>query len=241
MTSMDSREPEAAYQIFTCRTKKKTVRFLVTPAVMERIPYLEEILIRAATGGGKSADIYWPESVVLCGEGEQLRKPNESFVMVLPNWLFEIVDVDLKRGIPLAQRLIGDVASRRSYRDIAYVLAHYLIPLQKDEYSRKHCYILLDVSLFCPIEYRPIRTTLGVLLVLPILAVLFVVIYGGVAIFRSNRKLLYKKARLQWDLGHAQGLSRTRQRLRELGEPEEKLKELVVRPLLNVVKPEEQD
>ncbi len=238
---MDFSAPEPTYQIFTSRTRKKTVRFLVTPAVMEQIPYLEEILMRAATGGGKSADIYWPESVVLCGEGEELRKPHESFVMVLPNWLFENVEFELKRGIPLAQRLVGDVASRRSYRDIAYVLAHYLIPLQKDEYCRKHCYILLDVSLFFPIEYRPIRTTLSGLLILPILAALFLAIYGGAAIFRNNTKLLYKKAKLQWDLGHAQGLSRTRQRLRELGEPEEKLKALVTRPCLTVVKQEQTD
>lgn len=195
--------------------------------------------MRAATGGGKSADIYWLECVVLCGEGEELRTPHKSLVMVLPDWLFENVEVEQKKGISLAQRLVGDVATRRSYRDIAHVLAHYLIPLQKDDNCRKHCYILLDVSLFCPIEYRPIRTILGVLLILPILVVLFVVIYGGAAIFQNNKKLLFRKAKLQRDLGHAQGLSRTRQRLRELGEPEEKLKELVVRPCLNVVKTDE--
>lgn len=197
--------------------------------------------MRAATGGGKSAEIYWPECVVICGEREELHTPHQSLVMVLPDWLFENIVVEEKKRIPLAQRLVGDVATRRSYRDIAHVLAHYLIPLQKDDNCRKHCYILLDVSLFFPIEYRPIRTVLGVFLILPILAVLFVVIYGGAAIFRNNRKLLYKKARLQRSLGRMQGLSRTRQRLRELGEPEEKLKELVVRPYLNVVKTEEPD
>lgn len=239
MTNMGSNAPEAAYQIFTSRTKKKTVRFLVTPAVMERISYLEEILMRATAGGGKSAEIYWPECVVIRGEGEELHTPHQSLVMVLPDWLFENIAVEQKKGIPLAQRLVGDVATRRSYRDIAHVLAYYLTPLQKDHDCRKHCYILLNVSLFFPIEYRPIRTVLGVLLILPILAVLFVVIYGGAAIFRSNRKLLLGKAKLQRDLGHAQGLSRTRQRLRELGEPEENLKKLVIRPCLNVVKPEE--
>jgi hypothetical protein len=237
---MHNAEPDNPFRIFTYRSKLRTVRFLVSPRVVERIPFIEELLMRAAAGGGTSDELIWPNSLIVSGEGESLSIPADNLHVVLPNWLFDEINEQQKRKLHFLLRMMGDVTSREIYWSFAWVLSLYLAPLQKDDDLRKNCHILINVGLFFPIEYRPIRTNVGALLMLPVLLVFFVVIYGGSAVWRNNRKLLYIKADLEWNLGRRRALAKTRQRLFDLGEPADKLKKFVFTPQLKIVESETQ-
>lgn len=232
MTSMDSSAPETAYQIFTFRTKKKTVRFLVSPSVMRQIPSLEEILMRACADD----TVTWPQSIVITAVGENRWVPGDSLHMVFPEWLFtKVSEEQAKRRRWWKWLILGRRIDWPSW-DIAWTLAYYLQPIQPDDWPQTHNAVFLRHAMDMPFAYRPISTTIRFLLLLPLMILLLIAGLLGPFVFSRNPKLLYLRAHFQIAFDRVQGLSRTRQRLRELGEPEEKLKELVVRPYLNVVK-----
>lgn len=161
--------------------------------------------------------------------------PSDSLHAVIPSWLFDWVKEQRQKRLSFLLRIYGDVTTRKVYWGFAQVLGHYLAPLQTDEGLRKDCHLLINCSLFFPIEYQPIRTYVGAILMLPLIIVAFVVIYGGSPAWRKNRKLLYAKANLDWAFGRRRALAKAKQRLLELGEPAENLAKLVIRPDLRVI------
>ncbi|MCC6794582.1 MAG: hypothetical protein IT366_05635 [Candidatus Hydrogenedentes bacterium] len=237
MSNMYPNACETAYQIFTFRTKKKTVRFLVSSSVMRQIPSLEEILMRACAND----TVTWPQSIVITAVGENRWVPGDSLHMVFPEWLFNKVSEEQAKQRRWWKRLIVGRRIDWPSWDIAWTLAYYLQPIQPDDWPPTYDAVFLRHAIDMPFAYRPIGTTFRALLLLPLLILLLIAGLLGPFVYSRNPKLLYLRAHFQIAFGRAQGLSRTRQRLRELGEPEEKLKELAIRPCLNVVKSERPD
>ncbi|NUM56852.1 MAG: hypothetical protein HUU46_24750 [Candidatus Hydrogenedentes bacterium] len=232
---METAASNSSFRVFTYRSRKRTVRFLVSPGVVDRISFIEELLMRAAAGGGEADKLIWPDGIVVSSEGELLSAPDDNLHVVVPNWLFDRVKEEQKHRLPLYFRICGDVTTRELYWDFAYVLGHYLAPLQTDKGLRKDCHVLINCGLFFPIEYRPVRTYFAIILVLPFFIAALGIVYCGSAVWWNNRKLLYAKAKLDRCFGRRRALAKAKQRLLKLGEPPEKLAKLVIPQDLRVI------
>jgi hypothetical protein len=234
---MEPAANDSAFRIFAYRSKKRTVRFLVSRSVMERIPFLEEVLMRAVAGTGPH--FVWPASVFISGQDEWLPIPGDSLHIMMPTWLYERIAERHAKPLPWTLRLGGYVTTVPLSWDISYVLACYLNPLQVSDKCRDS-HILIYLSLFMPFEYRPMSTALRAMVFVPLLLSTVSIILVGSVLFRKNKWLLYARARIQREFGRRKGLSKTRERLFELGEPTEKLKEFVLAPDLKVLEKEEE-
>lgn len=231
---MEVLKSDTPFRIFTYRSKKRTVRFLVGPSVMERIPFLEEIRMQAAAGVS-FYEYIWHASVVITGAEEWERIPSDSLEMRLPDWLFEKVGEARQKPRRWRDLLIGRSEICGPAWEIAWTMSHYLRHLQDQSRPQEHDAMFLKMAIEAPFEYRPVRTWTRSVLILPFILVGFSVVLVASFIFPRNTRLLRFRAKVQKAFERRFGLAKTRQRLLDLGEPPENLKEFVLPPNLKPV------